>query len=844
MKKVQRLNSGWKVRKLESHGRLQPQDVSRLSMDTSSGLEDWIPTDMPAEIHDVLLTAGLIENPAMKGSFGETTWVSECDWVYRNTFVSHKDARRFFLHFKGLDTLVDVYLNEEHIAFHNNIYLPLRVDVTGKLGDTNNLLLHFHSPQQFIRDNPLPPEWEGKFAANRLLRKPNPEFGSFLGAAPPFVKVGIYGDVILESVDEMEIEHVDVSTQLSESFGSATIQITVDGDGFVEAAKLRVEIASPAGSVLVQEEVTPEHQAQGWQGVCELRIDDPELWWPRGYGGQPLYEVTTSLISGKACIDSDRKSIGIRKVEMPNLFDFRINGKRVRLWGANLVPFDGFTHCPDSERLDEILDLVENANMNSLRAWGPGAPLNEQLFDEADRRGLLLWVDFFHDIGMYPDTQDFRAIYTREAEHHVRTLKHHPSILMWCGGNENHYGAECLAPPGAEFLGRQVFESDYVGVCRRLDPDRYYHVNSPYSPVYANEPLQGDFHDWKNIFRIPGEDCPLFFDELARSSIPSVKSMRRLVDPDEFWPTGFTGAVRGPSDSPLPASWKRLDLGPPFGRWSTFQYSGPVGEFYDTGETPEGLVYRLGAAHSRYFRDCVEWSRRSGPSADTDNGVRSAGVMVWKLSDAWPQIGTSMIDYFLEPKMVYYALRRAYEPILLSFEIGRALRLWLVNDTGREVTGTLALQLFDMSKNEVFKSVTDQVTVEGGQSSVVVDLDEFGPIPRGCVLHAILGDDDGQPISRAYDFLDVERHLLFPDARISLTATDGVLTLTTDKFARSIELSGNDDGDEFGWFFEDNYFDLMPGEVKHVRLLGRHRNGTVTAKPFYSESAAELEIGH
>jgi hypothetical protein len=63
---------------------------------------------------------------------------------------------------------------------------------------------------------------------------------------------------------------------------------------------------------------------------------------------------------------------------------------------------------------------------------------------------------------------------------------------------------------------------------------------------------------------------------------------------------------------------------------------------------------------------------------------------------------------------------------------------------------------------------------------------------------------------------------------------DGALSITTDKFARTVTLEGDADGDPSGWFFEDNYFDLMPGEVKTVRILGSHAQGRITARPWYS----------
>jgi hypothetical protein len=71
---------------------------------------------------------------------------------------------------------------------------------------------------------------------------------------------------------------------------------------------------------------------------------------------------------------------------------------------------------------------------------------------------------------------------------------------------------------------------------------------------------------------------------------------------------------------------------------------------------------------------------------------------------------------------------------------------------------------------------------------------------------------------------------------------DDGIGLSTDLFARSVELRGGADGEGFGWHFEDNFFDLVPGEHKCVRILCRNNKGTVTAQPFFSKHITEIQI--
>ena len=201
------------------------------------------------------------------------------------------------------------------------------------------------------------------------------------------------------------------------------------------------------------------------------------------------------------------------------------------------------------------------------------------------------------------------------------------------------------------------------------------------------------------------------------------------------------------------------------------------------------------------------------------------------------------MDFFLEPYHAYYALRRAYAPVMLSFDIGTFIYLWAVNDGIQPVCGTVKIQLYHLERCEFRKEIVREVTVAPGKSVVVVQLDKAGirAFRKEHILFATLTDRSGTVRARANGFADIERRLTFPDAKLDVKVANGALTITTDKFARTVTLEGDAKGDAFGWFFEDNYFDLMPGETKVVRVLSQHRSGRITAKPWYSPHTATVQ---
>ncbi|MFS6554217.1 glycoside hydrolase family 2 protein, partial [Parabacteroides distasonis] len=84
------------------------------------------------------------------------------------------------------------------------------------------------------------------------------------------------------------------------------------------------------------------------------------------------------------------------------------------------------------------------------------------------------------------------------------------------------------------------------------------------------------------------------------------------------------------------------------------------------------------------------------------------------------------------------------------------------------------------------------------------------------------------------DYVDIERHLPFKEPELTVGIEGDILTFSAGRFARCVEILGDCDGDKFGWLFEDNYFDLMPGMTKRVKILGRHKYGIITVKAHYS----------
>jgi hypothetical protein len=210
--------------------------------------------------------------------------------------------------------------------------------------------------------------------------------------------------------------------------------------------------------------------------------------------------------------------------------------------------------------------------------------------------------------------------------------------------------------------------------------------------------------------------------------------------------------------------------------------------------------------------------------------------LLWKLNSTWPMIFSDVIDYCIEPNIAYYSLKRAYSPLMVSFDISDHIRLWVINDRAEAFRGTLEACLYNGDGTRLLYRQAIPVSIGSGRSELVGDMDETGMFLRMSNLYARLIDEDGREVFRTNDICGIERNIGFPDAQLSLSPNasgDGVV-VTTDKFARCVELEGiTQDGNAFGWLFEDNFFDLLPHERKEVRFLGQHRHGTVRASSLF-----------
>ena len=880
------ITSGWRIRSSEPHrGRMTASALRDIVRDSHA---DWREVgEFPAQIHDILRTLGEIPDPWLPGGVEASGWVSERDWYYvcdcdlstLSWGIGSEAGILCDLELRGVDTVADIYLDGKHIASHANQYLPCSVRLEDVPGPTVQLVVHLHAILDHAQALDIPASLQGRVTPVQMLRKMSNEFCDYLGPKPCFTRVGLYGPVVFSITDQLFVDMVDIGSSLDADLRSGTIDLHIEG-----RVVQRVGDDKPGSSMVLCVHVQPDTWETGngscspeiivpielgdtksggsmtWTVDIDLEIDEPELWWPRGFGEQNLYTVT--IVPSVQDDEADEvmpimpvieRSVGFRHISHDGDLHFRVNGKTIQLLGAAMAPFDLTTLVPDKvrPRMLRLLDHAENAHMNCLRVWSEIGPMEDEFYEECDRRGFLLWQDFLTN-GALPDTPEYLDAFTAEAEYLVTRLRSHASILLWCGGNENlmwHFrnGVKDLyhqARTSGPYPGWKVLHDTFAKVCRMHDPERPYIISTPHGGRFPNDPTEGTTHGYSHVWYVPGSAVPNLTAEDTRTCPYEERSLRRFMRAEDIWPEGYQDVRTYGHRYPYPETWVDYTAN------ESWRKVGPVERFYDAHDL-DSLIYRIGAANEAYYCGVIDRSRtvtREQLQVGEQGLPFNGGYLYWRLNDAWPMHFSAKIDHFLEPTRSSYATRPSYAPVRVTVDESDRIRILVANNTPEEVRGTLTAELFDTERNEVIRRTERAIRIGAGLSSCLLQADEFGMFRRDHVLAVYLVDDVGQPLDTVVRLFDNERSLTFPEAKLTLRQQGDSLFITTDRYARCVILEGHGGSEvadgEMGWMFEDNFFDLMPGDERCVRFdpQGKGAGAAITGRAFYSPHTTRVQL--
>ncbi|MFF5156627.1 glycoside hydrolase family 2 protein [Streptomyces sp. NPDC000348] len=768
------------------------------------GTGDALPASVPGCVHTDLLAAGLIPDPFLGRNEAEVAWVGRRDWTYETGLTAAAGAHeRTDLVFDGLDTVAEVLLDGRTLGRVRNMHRSYRFDVTGLSGRLTVRFASAYAEAEAVRG--AVGERPGAYAEPyQYVRKMACSFGWDWG--PTLVTAGIWRPVRLEHWSTARIARVRPLVTVEDGVGQ--VELAVDVERSRVEAPLTVEAA--VGGVRARARI------DGTRGTVRLRVPDARLWWPRGYGGQPLHDLELTLLDGEEELDSWRRRIGFRTVELDTSADAHgtgftlvVNGERLFARGVNWIPDDVFPSRITRERYRRRLEQAAGAGVDLVRVWGGGIYESEDFYDACDELGLLVWQDFPFACAAYPEEQPLRGEVEAEARENVVRLMPHPSLVLWNGNNENLWGfRDWDWEPG--LAGDSWGEGYYLGVLPRVvaesDPTRPYTAGSPWSGSWLhhpNDPAHGTHHSWEVWNRTDYADyrlhVPRFVAEFGWQAPPAHATLRRALPGEELAP-----------DSPGMLHHQKADDGNgKLERGLARHFAVPEGDF-------DRWHYLTQVNQARAIAAGIEHWRSHWPVC--------AGTVVWQLNDCWPVTSWAAIDGDGREKPLYHELRRLYADRLLTVRAdGEGLVVAAVNQSAEAWHGTLRLRR--MSVDGTVTGEAAPVLAAEGRTVAVVEV-PAGLVPAG-PKEFLVADAWGSPRSggagsgggpRALHFPVPDREIPYPRPEFEVALAPGGITVTARTLVRDLLLQADRLDPEA--VADRGLVTLLPGEEVTIGVRG------------------------
>ncbi|MGV3618774.1 MAG: glycoside hydrolase family 2 protein [Fimbriimonas sp.] len=767
---------------------------------------EWLPASVPGHVHLDLVTHGIIADPHVRMNEMGCQWVDETDWSYRTKFdwTPNPDLPRRVLKFEGLDTICEVFLNGDKVAEHDNMFVPLEVDVTDLLKEGENTLeIRFQSATRvgrerqaaYFAEKGLAADTE-RFDERAFVRKAQYMYGWDWG--PRLVSCGIWRPVSLVEfaaritdvyVAQTHRENGVVEFKITTEFeGEGQIVHRLDGvdtlvgDGsFVlhrpglwsPEAPIRMELVSailPLDTDLAVFQVSHE-EIEDEEDAADLRF-------------------TQSVVLADEAQDMNVQYIGavqtrlLREAdEYGESFEFEVNGHRLWARGSNWIPDHSFPSIVDRTRLRDRLEKALDMGHNMLRIWGGGLYETDEFYDLCDELGILVWQDFPFACSYYPDSEPEQAVIHAEATANIKRLRNRPSLALWCGNNENHemhfnrWGDPAKHPD--HYYGCNLYDGTLPELVKALDPAHDYIPSSPIGTPPEEKVVDqkrrgpnadhyGDQHNWdvwhgRGDWRHYTDSKGRFSSEYGFASAASLACWDKVLSEEDWEP-----------HSPVVRWHDKTGKGDDV-------FHGYVELHYPKSETMEDWVYYSQLNQRDALRHGVEHYRRS---------AFARGSLIWQLNDCWPTQSWAMLDSDGTYKALAYELRRLYADVVVSIvRENETVKVHLANDGVMPAAGIVTLQAYSTLTGELVREFEEEAEIDPDDRGVYLEGNVAGlPVPETLLVASF--DDAttwqlvGEPKATRFGI---------PGAILASTSEEGQLILKLD--GPVVDLMLSTDGD-------------------------------------------------
>ncbi|KAJ6147195.1 hypothetical protein N7497_009177 [Penicillium chrysogenum] len=793
--------------------------------------DEWLPVaSVPSVVQQDLIANKKIGCPLGQR---EVMGLPKC-----RTEAIHPAGSSIVLVFDGLDTFAKVKLDGQVILESDNMFLGHRVDVTEALEAEGEHTLEIEFDCALIKARELRAKdtthkWVGFNGdpSRMAARKAQYHWGWDWG--PVLMTAGIWRAVRFE-VYQARVANVWPKTQLSADHQTAEVTAVIDvesvGDGDYTA---QVSLGLKGKEIASQ---TIPVSAKAAQVI--FSVDKPALWWPHGYGEQTLYDVSVSLLRNGEQVDQTSKKFGIRTAEVVQQpdkhgksFFFRINGMDIFCGGSCWIPADSLLPAISAERYRKWIELMVAGRQVMIRVWGGGIYEDDSFYEACDELGVLVWQDFMFGCGNYPTWPEMLESVRQETIYNLERMRHHPSIVLYAGNNEDYqvaesegltYNYEDKDPENwlkTDFPARYIYEKLLPDVVAEYSPGTFYHPGSPWGDgKISSDPTVGDMH---HVAWNAGEVPNLRYSRrpvqqrVRNGGIPHLSTIDYFVEnPEDKFPQSHVIDFHNKADG----HERRL---------ATY-----LVENLRTATDLETYIYLTQVVQAETMMFGYRgWRRQWGDER------HCGGALLWQLNDCWPTISWAIVDYFLKPKPAYYAVKRVMNPIAVGvrrehhdWSVAHAqppktskYELWIASNQPKTVQGSVELRFLSVNTGRDIRApiVRENITIAAnGTTDIIADgvLDHIAE-PEPHVLAARLWVDN-KVVARDVDWPQPLKYLNLSERQVEVKRQTGksgetVLVINARKPVKCLVFE-----EQEGVQLEDNAIDIVPGDEQTVTVTG------------------------
>ncbi len=886
------ISSGWEMigaSELKSEG----HEISSESYNTDT----WYNATVPGTILTTLIDQGVYPDPYYGiNNLAIPDTLCRMDWWYRVDFEIpevHKNDLAI-IEFEGINYKADIWLNGIMLGDINGAFFRGVFDASSEVNynGQNILAVHIYPPP-----NPGVPHEESPVAGT------GPNGGQLCKDGPTFISsegwdwipgirdrnIGIWQDVSIKFIKSAAISDPQVITDLPlPDTSRASITITTDIRNYTSVPKDML-LTGSIGEVEFSKKITmPPFETReimiSPDEFSELVIDDPELWWPNGYGKQNLYKLNLqltdkagavsdscsvrfgirelsydlnvdagnrknwrldynpikALASGKPIMDNLKKCEVMPGTVIPALRNVgdtllvadgendesspflvvKVNGKRIYCKGGNCGMDDGLKRV-SRERLEPYIRLQRDANFTMIRNW-TGESTEKLFYELCDEYGLLVWNDFWLSTEGWNLEVDDNQLFLNNARDVIRRFRNHPSIAIWCARNEGY-----PIP---------VIEEGLSQLTAKEDGTRLYQPNSR----YLNLRPSGPWHYLENPAEYYTYRAEGFSTELGTPSVPTAETMRGMMAEEDVWPIGDVWWYHDLHDGQKTyrAAIDKL-------------YGGPQNSIEEFCMKAQMINYE---SHRAMFES---WNSKMWNAA--------SGLLIWMSHPAWPSTVWQIYSSDYETHAAYYGAKKACEPLHVQMNLHNDV-VTVINTSLKEYDDVdVTLEVFNLNA-EIIMNREAEINVASNTRQDLYTIEWTENLPEVCLVRLRLIDDGDKVISENIYWKwngSGERNFLafneLPETKlqakvVSRTVTDEVkieLDISNPGIAIALAVKLNlrdaaTDKRILPAFFNDGYFTLLPGETKRITASCRGKNidgiFTVTSEGYNLERQKLIEI--